>query len=259
MPILSHDPGYLRPQIDLTQSVSESLTFRGFNFIAADTQPGSPMTVDVYWRSDHEEGNSPAYADAPLTLSLVNEEGAFAVWTGELAPDSDWDPRQEICRRVRTRIPPDIPPGPYLLKAELSAGDEAAAHSITLRDVDIAPSTRLFEAPPLVQRADAILTDADTGDEIRLLGVVMTKVITDTNTLDVTLAWKAGASLKGNYKAFVHLVDAAGNIATQSDSVPGPDYPTNRWIEGEVVLDRHAMSLPPSGPPGGVSDSCRYV
>ena len=251
LPILSHDPGYLRPQIELSEGITDGLTFRGFNVIASETQPGSPMTVDLYWRSEHDQGNTPVYAGAPLTLTLVNDEAIHPIWSGELAPDSDWDPGQEICRRIRTSIPPDISSGVYSLRADLGTPDSGTTREVILRDLDVSPSTRLFEEPSLAARVNATLAEIDSGDEFRLLGVVTsTMESTGTNALEITLAWKAGNTPHGNYRVFVHLVDAAGNIVTQSDATPGPDYPTNRWIGGEVVLDRHTLSLPEDALPG---------
>ncbi len=54
----------------------------------------------------------------------------------------------------------------------------------------------------------------------------------------------------GNYKAFVHLVDAAGTIVSQSDAIPGPGYPTNHWTDNEVVIDRHEVVIPENAQPG---------
>ncbi len=48
----------------------------------------------------------------------------------------------------------------------------------------------------------------------------------------------------------MHLLDAEGAIVAQSDATPGPDYPTNRWLAGEVVLDSHQLELPSGLTPG---------
>ncbi len=71
--------------------------------------------------------------------------------------------------------------------------------------------------------------------------------------LDVTLYWLALRDVAQNYKAFVHLVDANGNVISQHDGDPGGGYsPTTRWRQGEVVPDRHRLSLPAALPAGAM-------
>ncbi len=113
-------------------------------------------------------------------------------------------------------------------------------------------STRLFAAPQLLTATPARFTDAAEADQIRLLGAVTTTAtLTDASPgVEVTLAWQAQTSPHGSYNTFVHLLDAGGVIVAQSDSVPGPGYATNRWLAGEIVLDRHRLELPADLPPG---------
>ncbi len=51
--LFSHAPGYLQPQVSNEQPVTNELSFLGFNFTGSDLEPGSPIVVDLYWRSDH--------------------------------------------------------------------------------------------------------------------------------------------------------------------------------------------------------------
>jgi hypothetical protein len=65
------------------------------------------------------------------------------------------------------------------------------------------------------------------------------------NALDVTLYWFALRETGTDYKAFVHLTDAAGQVIAQQDGDPGGGYsPTTRWRAGEIVADRHRLPLP---------------
>ena len=48
-----------------------------------------------------------------------------------------------------------------------------------------------------------------------------------------------------SYTGFVHLLDANGQIVAQDDHVPlRSQYPTTRWVGGEVVEDRYELRLP---------------
>ena len=70
-------------------------------------------------------------------------------------------------------------------------------------------------------------------------------------TLPVRLAWHAEQPPSGQYTAFVHLVDEAGQLRAQSDQVPvRGTRPTADWIAGEYVLDEHQLALPPELAPG---------
>jgi hypothetical protein len=43
----------------------------------------------------------------------------------------------------------------------------------------------------------------------------------------------------------VHLLDGSSQIAAQADSAPGGgSRPTSTWPEGELIVDRHGLSLP---------------
>jgi hypothetical protein len=54
-----------------------------------------------------------------------------------------------------------------------------------------------------------------------------------------------------SYTGFVHLLDANGQIVAQDDHVPLQNqYPTTRWVNGEVVEDRFVLRLPADLPPG---------
>jgi hypothetical protein len=71
----------------------------------------------------------------------------------------------------------------------------------------------------------------------------------DTATL--RLYWQAVHAAPRSYTTFVHLVDPAGNLAAQSDVLPGNgQWPTNTWMEGELVTDMVVLTLPSSSLPG---------
>lgn len=72
------------------------------------------------------------------------------------------------------------------------------------------------------------------------------------DTVQVTLYWRALRPLEQDYKAFVHLTDAAmTRQPAQHDGDPGAGYtPTTRWLPGEVVADAHSLRLPADLPPG---------
>ncbi len=65
--------------------------------------------------------------------------------------------------------------------------------------------------------------------------------------LEVTLYWLALQSPDRDYRVFVHALDAEGNLVAQHDGQPGLEFsPTTRWMAGEMVIDRHYLSVPQS-------------
>jgi hypothetical protein len=64
------------------------------------------------------------------------------------------------------------------------------------------------------------------------------------NALDVTLYWLALRDVATDYKAFVHLLGPDGQVLAQHDGDPGGGFtPTTRWRSGEIIVDRHRLSL----------------
>ena len=60
----------------------------------------------------------------------------------------------------------------------------------------------------------------------------------------VTLRWQALRKPGGDYTAFVHVLDASGNLVAQQDGPPRQgSYPTSWWDAGEVVDDFHPLEL----------------
>jgi len=68
---------------------------------------------------------------------------------------------------------------------------------------------------------------------------------------EVTLYWLALRESGQDYKAFVHLLGPDGSVIAQHDGDPGGGYtPTTRWRPGEIIADRHVLSLPEGLPAG---------
>ncbi len=66
--------------------------------------------------------------------------------------------------------------------------------------------------------------------------------------LRVTLFWTTSATMQVDYKVFVHVVDANGQIIAQDDSMPQHDHqPTSQWSVNQRVLDDHEFQLPAEG------------
>jgi Dolichyl-phosphate-mannose-protein mannosyltransferase len=111
-------------------------------------------------------------------------------------------------------------------------------------------------APPAVPAGPAIPSTASrvsiqVGDHIRLIGYEFSPpAVRAGESLTVTLYWQTDSLLMNSYKSFVHVIDVNGQLAAQSDAVPGDwTRPTSIWLPGEWTGDPHALEIP-AGAPG---------
>ena len=65
---------------------------------------------------------------------------------------------------------------------------------------------------------------------------------TDTQLI-VTLAWQSAEPMQSAYTAYVHVLDAQGNLIAQNDHPP-TGYPTHDWRVGELIYDHYTIDLP---------------
>jgi hypothetical protein len=93
--------------------------------------------------------------------------------------------------------------------------------------------------------------EATFGDRIKLVSFAAADSLTSGQTLDVRLYWKAQQPLEEDYIAFVHLLDANGELAASHDGPPrSGESPTGTWFPGDVVPDVHRVALEPDTPAG---------
>ena len=90
--------------------------------------------------------------------------------------------------------------------------------------------------------------DVNLGNKIGLQGFALDKT---GDTLAVHLVWLTRQPMEDSYKIFIHVIDEQGKLLAQTDSRP-QHYAsnTNRWIPGQVIVDRFQVALPPDTPPG---------
>jgi hypothetical protein len=74
------------------------------------------------------------------------------------------------------------------------------------------------------------------GETIELLGVT-------PGAEGLTLVWRTDQPIAHDYTVFVHLLDAAGEVAGQLDGTPfGNRYPTSAWQPGQVIVDTRQLA-----------------
>jgi hypothetical protein len=245
LPYLAYPLDTLAPTVPTATQISPTLTLAGYTLHDQDFQAGSPLTLDLVWHNTGDDPTNPGLAQA--RLSLVNATDTHELWEGAIAPGSDWDSHLALCRRIRASLPQEIAPSDYTLALKWPLLPEA--ERVTLGNIAIGQSTRLYELPSLARTVDVTFAGEEDG-EITLVGLSAepSRIPDASGQLAVDLVWQPSARISGNYKAFVHLLDNSGTIIAQSDAIPGGDHVTNRWLPAEVILDRHILTLPPELP-----------
>jgi hypothetical protein len=141
-------------------------------------------------------------------------------------------------------LPNWLPPGDSALERWLmDAGYRAEDRTVAGRRLAL----YYFPPGPLPESA----VGATFGGAIRLESAALPPAARPGDVLPVRLGWQALAPVAADYHVFVHLLDAAGKRAAQSDGQPALwTRPTSSWQPGALVEDRHALSLPADTPPG---------
>lgn len=94
--------------------------------------------------------------------------------------------------------------------------------------------------------------DVSFGQQIELLGYDLQPGSVEAGAVaQLTLWWRAAKPPNIPYKVFIHIVGLDGQIWGQQDSEPvDGTRPTQTWSPGEVLVDRHAVSITPGTLPG---------
>ncbi len=115
------------------------------------------------------------------------------------------------------------------------------------------PLIRVLPAPLVEPPANALRLDRPiTGDLVLLAYQREHLTRRDGNRLRLALYWKPVGRLPTSLKVSARLLDAAGEMIAQQDSLPVHNaYPTTAWRAGEVVRDVYDLPLP-EGSGGGI-------
>lgn len=214
--------------------------------------PGDTVHLSLRWRA---LGKIDAYYSA--FAAVVDKDGhTVARQDGEpqqgRRPTLLWAPGEEIPDEYALTLPPDLSPGRYTVEVGLyRAGDLAPAMTLNEQGLPVPKiivDTIKVPLPPVAGKPQKV-RQAILGEKIALLGYDLGMDGTgpgDEKRLTVTLYWQALQTMDKDYTVFVHALDADGRLVAQDDSQPRDGgYPTSIWAAGEVVADRHTLTLPP--------------
>lgn len=103
-----------------------------------------------------------------------------------------------------------------------------------------------YQPPPAVTVTDLQPVQVDFGEQFTLRGMVATPdQVTPGATAKITLTWQALQPGPTDYSVFVQLIDDAGLVVAQADTMPGGGLlPTSQWQPGQQRTEAYQVHIP---------------
>ena len=222
------------------------LALVGYSQDRDQAAPGQDMLLTLGWQARRN-----LQADYALRLELVGVEGKVA-WQasfppgGAAYPTSHWKAGEVVRSQTLAHIPGRAASGQYSWRVTLVDSGGAPVGQTDLGGLQVTAPERVFTAPTMQQRVEARL-----GDGVALVGFDAPAGVRVGQEAVVKLVWQAVGEMEQEYKVFVHLIGADGQLVAQSDAAPaGWTRPTSGWQVGEFLTDVHTLELKPETPPG---------
>lgn len=229
-----------------------------FNFSVKRVRQGKGFALETLWRA-----LKPPEDNYTLLVELVDREGqVWREWRQTLET-ATWLKGQQVRHLTGVTIPAEAPTGEDALGIRLSwlRPDNSRikatrwlipiGRSITLKGPNIlSKNNRLWERP-----LSQYTVEANFENKAALVGYDLPQTLTISTdvpaTLSLTLYWQGRGDMAQGYLAFVHLLDAEGNIVAQHDGVAARGKePTTSWAVGEYIRDPIEIQLAAGFEPG---------
>ena len=205
---------------------------------------GSPLSLPVQWQV---EAPQPAL-EARLQLVRNGQQWTQIQPLGPTWHPSDrWTAGRLVRAQPQFRLSGLLAPGEYaasLVIARMGAGEDML--TVPVGRLVIRDRERRFELPEI-----GVPVAASWVEGIKLVQLASPVAAQPGETIEVTLVWRADRPTAGNWKVFIHLVDAEGTTRAQGDGYPlGGTALTTTWQSGEVIVDTYPISLAADLQPG---------
>jgi hypothetical protein len=229
----------------------------GYDLDRTSLPPGGWLTVTLCW-----EVVGSTTTDDTLFVQLIGMDGGLVgsrhAYPGQgRFQTSQWRPGDCFCDETRLYVN-EHAPAPAVYQVEVGMLQAVSNHRLPVHTADGPLDgplflTRVRVAPgTLPEVIIPVSLDYHLGDTLALVGQSsLPKTIRVGQPFSLTVYWQATAPPSADYTAFIHLLDPAGEIATQIDRPPREGYyPTSFWMPGEVVSDTFTLQVPATATPG---------
>ncbi|MGD2205713.1 MAG: glycosyltransferase family 39 protein [Anaerolineae bacterium] len=237
--------------------VGDRLRLLGYAVHDESVRVGESVDVDLFWQALADPGE-----DFLPKLQLVAGDDVIVEWVEKPVagtyPTAWWQAGDLVRDPHELPIPATVLSGGAegffdlelgLIRASDGQLVEFESGETILKLANVKVVGRRYNYEPPSPKHDQV---ARLGASVELVGYDLGETApTPGSSLDVRLHWHALETPDKNYHAFVHLLDAEGNIMAQADGPPGSgEYPTRGWLPGEYVTDPHVLQFPPDLPAG---------
>ncbi|MGB3905873.1 MAG: glycosyltransferase family 39 protein [Anaerolineae bacterium] len=227
----------------------------GYDLAEREWRPGETLHLDLYWAQLVESSE-----DYRVVLRLADElGGVLREWVYALVGG----PAGTVVRQQYDLVIPAQASAQrcsVLIEVQGASTDTSLAagprlwpfktRRLALGHILVAEETRVFERPPIQHRLEARL-----GEHVEFLGYDLeSRLVEAGGTIDLVLYWRALQETQLSYTVFIHLLDDEGEIRAQGDGLPcAGTRLTSGWMQREVILDAHEVSLGEDVAPGRYS------
>lgn len=229
-------PFYLRSPVNVP--FGDRFQLLGYTLDAHDVTAGSSLDITLFWRALTEIDRE--YRPVVQLVNLSQTE-AWAV-SQPFFPGGGKTvgyPTKRFASEVhRLRVIETAPP--YVGRILVQMVDSLTGEPLLLPDGSayllLPPLIRVHSSNPSVKRN----LDYVFGDSIALWCASVSR---SREEYVIDLVWFVQRAVANDFTVFVHGVDAANTIVSQSDGPPlQGDYPTSLWRPGQLLPDRFTLA-----------------
>ena len=218
-------------------------------------ESGGALYGSLTWRID--TAAAPPFA---TSLRLIGGEGDS--WAqppderplGSLFGPGEWPVGAPQRQPFAVTIPPGTPPGEYtlaLLVYDPVTGKPWPPQDYRERLIAVRDGLNLSRVTVARGQTSQHFPLARFGPLALIAATSPATVIAPGGQIPVELLWQAASSPGEPLVVIVQLLGSGDRLAANLEEQPIRGlYPTDRWAAGELIRDRHTLSLPPDLPPG---------
>ncbi len=209
-----------------------------------------PIDITLYWQAPEPPTQDYLSAINVLgrDLEVVGRVNRHPAW-GMIAV-SDWEPEQVWQDDYKVWISDNAEPLTEL-QIVVDMYDPVAGEALPAETHDGIPLSlvnigvaRLGAHTQLEPNPKTVL-NAEFAEGITLVGHDMPAEMTLGPTLPLVLTWQANSTPVQDYTIFVQLLDTNNQVVGSGDAEPvnNGEYPTRLWRTGDVIVDKHVISV----------------
>jgi hypothetical protein len=229
--------------------------------LPAQITSGETLYPALAWQfTGAPAGRGASQRDFATSIRLIGPDGA--VWaqppderpTGPQFPASRWAVNRPQIQTLKLPVPAGMPPGQYSIELVVydpatgqpwptQAGDLALTpNGLRLGEVTV---VRPDPSPPLQPAL------ATFGPLALIEATTPATTVAPGGQVPVDLLWQAAGAPGEPLVVVTQLLDTAGHVVAGLEAQPlDGRYPTQSWTAGELVRDRHTLTLPADLAPG---------